>query len=377
MFGKGIKIFTLLGFEVRLDPSWFLVALLVTWSLAVYVFPGMTEAPATTTYWIMGVAGALGLFLSIILHELGHALVARRQGIEIGGITLFIFGGVAQLNEEPKTARDEFFMAMGGPVVSVGLAFLFYAAGLSLAALEGPAAVSAVLIYLGAINGIVVLFNMVPAFPLDGGRVLRAALWGWKKDLRSATRIASRLGAAFGLILIGLGVVELFLGSVVSGFWLILLGLFLRAAAASSFQQVMLRESLRGEPVRAFMSADPIVVHPAMTVRELIDDYIYTHHHKLYPVMDDGELKGCVTLKQVKEVPREERDRRTVGEIAVHCDGKNTIQAEADAVDALSRMSSQQLGRLIVFDQDRVVGILSMKDLQRFFALKVDLAEAR
>ncbi|HUF26855.1 MAG TPA: site-2 protease family protein [Gemmatimonadaceae bacterium] len=371
MFGKPIHLFRLFGFAIRLDPSWFILAVLVAWSLAARIFPFRMPGLDQSTYWTMGVIGAAALFVSIILHECAHAVVARRYDIPIRGITLFIFGGVAEMESEPPSAKAEFLMAGAGPLASVALGaagFAVIAAGLPL-----PAAATGVLSYVAQINLLLAFFNLVPAFPLDGGRMLRAALWHYRKSLRSATRTASRIGSAFGLVLMGLGLLALLQQQIISGIWFFLIGMFVRNIAKASYQQVLLRQALEGEPVRRFMQGTPITVAPELPVQELVDDYIYRYQHKLYPVVRNGTLLGCVGVDRVKSLPREEWGARTVGDIATECGIDGSIHPDDDAMNALAKMRRSGQSRVLVLDQGRLVGILTLRDLLDFFALKVDL----
>jgi len=246
MFGRGMRLFKLFGFEVRIDWSWLFLALLLSWSLAMGVFPFYYRGFAISTYWLMGIIGALGLFGSIILHELRHSLIARRFGIPMRGITLFIFGGVAEMSASPPSAKSEFFMAIGGPIVSVLLGIAFLA--LSAIGAGWPVPLVGVLAYLGWINLILVAFNLIPAFPLDGGRVLRSALWGWKRNLRWATRVATAIGSGFAFLLIGLGIFRFIFGDFIGGIWYVFLGWFLHQASQASYRNVLVRETLVGEP---------------------------------------------------------------------------------------------------------------------------------
>jgi Zn-dependent protease/CBS domain-containing protein len=373
VFGKRYEIFRLFGFSIRIDPSWVFIVVLVTWSLAKYWFPESQPELSSTTYWAMGLAGTLGLFASVVLHELSHALVARRHGLPMRGITLFIFGGVAEMVDEPPNAKAEFQVAVAGPLASIAIAGICQAIQALGKGLDWPAPVVGVIAYLAVINFVLVVFNAVPAFPLDGGRVLRSLLWWWKDNLRWATRVSSTIGSGFGVFLIVMGVINVFSGQFVAGMWWFLIGLFLRGAAQSSYQQLLLRRFLEGEPVRRFMHDDPITVSRAIPVRELVEQQIYRHHHKLYPVMDGDRLVGCVTTRKVKELPREEWDRQSVGAITESCSDENTIGADEDAMDALSKMNRNHVSRLMVMDGDRLVGILALKDLLRFFSLKVEL----
>jgi Zn-dependent protease/predicted transcriptional regulator len=376
MFGKSIKLFTLLGFEVRVDASWIVIALLVTWSLAVGFFPAMLPDLSRATYWVMGIAGALGLFLSIILHEFAHSIVARRYGIPMKGITLFIFGGVAHMGEEPPNPKSEFLMAIAGPIMSLVIAGACYGL-MALGQTAGwPGELVAILGYLGFINLVVVVFNLIPAFPLDGGRVLRSALWAWKKRVKWATRIASRAGSIFGLILVFLGILNVIGGNFIGGFWLFLIGLFLRSAAQMSYQQLEVRQALEGEPVSRFMHAHPITVSPPVTLRQFTEDYVYQYHHKMFPVAENSKLLGLVSLDEVKKVPPEKRDQVSVAEVMVPPSNENTIMPEEDAVEALSKMNRGHLSKLLVVQGERLAGILSLRDLQKFLALKIELEDA-
>lgn len=373
MFGKRMTLFKLFGFAVHVDLSWIVIAVLVTWSLAAGLFPFQYRGLSPETYWIMGLAGALGLFGSIVFHEMSHSLVARRFGIPMKGITLFIFGGVAEMDDEPPSPRAEFTMAIAGPLSSIFLAIAFYAVYIFGARSGWPAPVNGVTGYLGVINAILAVFNLVPAFPLDGGRVFRSILWGWRNDLRWATRVSSTFGSAFGIFLIFVGVLNALRGNFIGGVWQFLIGMFLRDAARMSYQQLLARQALEGERVRRFMQADPVAVSPSITLAQLVDDYVYRHQHKLFPVVQNGELAGCIDLDQVKEIPRHEWAYRTVGEVAKRCSVDRTISPEADAVKALSKMNRSGNSRLLVVDQGRLIGILSLKDLLRFLSLKIEL----
>jgi Zn-dependent protease len=372
MFGRKVTLFKLAGFTVRADVSWLVLAFLITWSLAVGVFPYYYKGLSQQAYWWMGVCGALGLFGSIVFHELCHSLVARRYGLLIKGITLFIFGGVAEMEDEPQNPKTEFLMAAAGPASSVLLSLIFHA--LSMATENAwPTVVNGVISYLGWINGTLAIFNLLPAFPLDGGRVLRSALWKYKGDLRWATLVASRTGSLFGFGMIFLGILSLLRGNFIGGVWWFVIGMFLRNASQMSYQQLVLRKSLEGVRVARFMKGDPITVSPSTSVEELVNNYIYRHHFKMYPVVERNRLKGVVTINQVKQVAREEWPSRTVGELAEQCTVDNTIGPEADATKALEQMNRLGVSRLLVVDDGRLVGILTLKDMLTFLSLRVDV----
>jgi len=373
MLGKRITLFKLLGFDIQIDLSWVFIALLIAWTLARDYFPYKYHNLSETSYWIMGIGGALGLFTSIVLHELGHSAVARTLGIPIKGITLFIFGGVAEMEGEPSTAQSEFKMAVAGPIVSVLIAIVCYPLFLFGQSLGWPVQFTGVLFYLSWINGLLAAFNLVPAFPLDGGRLLRSLLWSRKHNLRQATRTASAIGRGFGLFLIFAGILSLFYGNIIGGIWWFLIGLFLRNASQMSYQQLEIRRALEGEPIRRFMQTQPITAPPYISVADLVHDYVYKYHHQMFPVQTDSKLLGCISTSQVKQIPRDEWERHSVQELMAPCSEGNTISPETDAVHALSLMQSTGNSRLMVLDQGRLVGVVTLKDLLHFLSLKVDL----
>ncbi|MBM4287847.1 MAG: CBS domain-containing protein [Deltaproteobacteria bacterium] len=375
MFGKRVKLFELFGFEVRLDASWLIIALLVTWSLAAGVFPYLYPGLARDTYWTMGVIGALGLFISIIAHEFSHSLVARRYGMHIKGITLFVFGGVAEMGDEPPTARAEFMMAIVGPLSSIAIGAVFYLIYLYGESIGWSTPVNAVIFYIAYINGILAAFNLLPAFPLDGGRVLRSILWGFKGNLRWATRVSAATGSAFALALMFLGVLQFIGGNIIGGAWMFLIGMFLRNAAQMSYQQLLVRKALEGEPVRRFMIAAPVTVPGSITVEQLVEDYIFRYQHRMYPVLDGEELLGCVTTRQVKDIPREAWGRQTVREAVIPCSPGNSVPPNLDAIQALAKMQQNGISRMLVVENGRLAGLITLKDLLNFFSLKVELEE--
>ena len=376
MFGNRIKLFKLLGFEVRVDWSWIIIAILIAWSLSTGLFPFHYKNLSTGTYWVMGIVGAVGLFLSIIAHEFCHSIVARNYGMRMKGITLFIFGGVAEMGDEPPHPKAEFMMAGAGPLSSILIALIFYAVfRVGKAGFPGP--INGVVGYLAWINGILAGFNLLPAFPLDGGRMLRAALWHWKDDLRWATRVSSNIGSAFGILLIVLGVLNILNGNFIGGMWWFLIGMFLRGAAQASYQQLVTRRALEGERVKRFMKPDPVTVAPSTSLDTLVEDYIYKYHYKMFPVVKDGnKLIGCVTTNQVRETPREAWTKKTVGESLQPCSEENVVRPDDDAVKAMSVMRRSGNSRLMVAEGNHLVGVIALKDMLQFLSLKVDLDDA-
>lgn len=362
-----------MGFDIKVDATWIFLAVLVTWSLAVGYFPEQHPDLAPFTYWAMGILGAIGLFASIILHELGHSVVARHYGIPIRDITLFIFGGVASMEDEPPSAKSEFFMAIAGPLVSMVLCVVFLLVDATPLLERVPAL--EVLGWIGMINGMLAIFNLIPAFPLDGGRVLRALLWAYKSNLRTATRIAATIGSLFGYFLIFVGILEIISGLLISGIWSLMLGLFMRTASQMSYRQVLFRNALEGERVRRFMKSDPVTVPRYISIQDLVEEFIYRYHFKTYPVVDGDRLMGCVSVSDVRGVPRDEWSNTPVGGIMHACTNENSISPDEDAMHALMNMNRTGNTRLLVVDEGRLVGIIALKDLLKFLSLKIDLEE--
>ena len=371
---RQFRLFSLFGFEVKLDLSWILLALLISWSLGAGMFPADYPDLSTREYAWMGVAGAIGVFFSIVFHEFSHSLVARYYGMPIKGITLFIFGGVAEMEEEPPGPRSEFLMAIAGPLSSFLLAFIFSRIE-AIAVLRGwPTPVVGVSNALAYINVVVAIFNLVPAFPLDGGRMLRAALWYWRKDVRAATRISSQMGSGFGLALMILGVIAFLQGNIVGGMWWFLIGIFLRGAATASYQRLILHEMLHHKPVSRFMRREPVTVRSSITIREWVEDYVYRHHFKMFPVVDDLELLGSVSIDSIKNIPREEWNNRTVREVMQPCSDANTVPAAMETEKLLTAMVQPgRQARYMVVDGDKLVGIISLKDVLELIALKMEI----
>jgi len=368
-----IPIFKLFNFQVRADISWIFIAILIVWSLATGYFPYTYTDFSLWVYIWMGVSGALGLFLSVIFHELSHSLVSRRFGMKITGITLFVFGGVSEMEDEPPGPKAEFFMAIAGPVSSAVLWLVFQGLYRLGNFFSMPVPVTGVLFYLSWINLLLAGFNLVPAFPLDGGRILRAILWSWKKDLFWSTRVASWLGSAFGVFLSIMGIIYFFGGSFVVGFWYFLIGLFLQGAARSSYQRLLMMRALQGETIVHFMKKDPITAPASITIQQLVEDYIYKYHYKFFPVLEHEKLMGCINTRDVREIPKEKWTQEKVADVSKYCGPENTISTDTDAMKALSIMNSTHKSRLMVVEDGKLLGIVTLKDLLKFISVKMDL----
>jgi len=287
---------------------------------------------------------------------------------------LFIFGGVAEMGDEPHDARAEFLMAIAGPIASIVIGLACLGVKDTVAAAWPPAA-RGVVAYLAWINLALAAFNMIPAFPLDGGRVLRSILWRWKGDLTGATRISSKIGTGLAGVLMVVAVIQLFTGQFVSAVWMFMIGLFVRSASQQSYEQLVMRNALQGVPVRQFMRSEPVSVPADLSVARLVDEYMYRYHFKLFPVVDEdtNEVVGCVSAKAVGVLPREKWPWKTVREVMSPCAAENSITPDTDALEALTLMSRTGNSRLMVMNEGRLVGIVTLRDLMSFLAMKLQL----
>ena len=379
--GRERTLFRLFGLPIKADISWLFLVALVVVSLAYGWFPDPARLGPHMrwyVYWGLALAGAAGLFASLIVHEMCHSLVARKTGMPVAGITLFIFGGVSQLEDEPPTAASEFFMAVVGPLASVAIGAVCLIIRLAGSPLGWPRGLLALVGFLAFINFMLAAFNSLPAFPLDGGRVLRSILWGITQDLRLATSIAVQIGSAFGLGLIILGVFLLFRANPVSGIWLMVIGFFLRQAAAGSLRMVIMRQHLEGDKVERFMTRDVVTVPQDMSVQEFVDGYVFRHRFSYYPVVDQsGLLVGLLSARAPRDVPRELWADTRVAAVMRPAAESVILDPGADAVDALSALRTRDEHRAVVVFNGRPVGIVSLRDLLRFLALKIDLEPRR
>jgi len=373
VFGHGIKIFSIFGFDVKLDFSWVFIASLVVWSLATGYFPKELAGLSSDIYWTMAVVGMFGLFFSIVFHELAHSLVARLFGLKIKGITLFIFGGMAEMANEPENPTTEFMMAIAGPLGSFVLAGAFYLLMFMGDVAGAGQPMVTVFSYLAFINAVLAIFNLIPAFPMDGGRVLRAILWHYTGDMARATHIAARGGHFFGIGLIIMGLASVLTGNFVAGMWMVLIGMFVQRAAASADFHSDITSTFGKRTVAQFMIINPVIVDTRVMVNVLVDDYFYRYYHDMYPVVDGDRLIGCVSVRDVKKAPHRQWQITPVGKIMVPRSNDNTIGANTTMIDALSLMNQTNNGRLMVVEGDRLVGIVTLKDLLGIITLKNQL----
>jgi Zn-dependent protease len=375
MSSKPIMSFDLLGFTVRLSFSWVFLVLLVTFSLSKGYFPAYYLGLAPSTYWWMGAAGAVGLLGSLLIHELAHAFVAKRHGITITHITLYIFGGVAHMEKEPPSPKAEFVMALAGPFASFALSAASYLALKAGYWANLPLAALGIFGYLAFVNSLLGGFNLIPAFPLDGGRALRAGLWHRNKDLRRATRPACLAGVIFGFVLMMAGIFHVVTGDFMTGAWWFILGLFLREAARTSYYELVARAKLAGTTIRRLMTANPETVSSDLSLEQLVGEHVYRSLHDMYPVLEDSRLIGFVTSKHIANIPRDEWTRLTVRDVAVPCSAENTVDINSDTPAVLSLMNRTGNSRLLVTEGERLAGIVTLRDLMKLLTLKMNFEE--
>lgn len=365
------RIGRIAGIPVGANWSLLVVFWLIAWSLAAGEFPDAHPGRSDTAYWVAGVFTALVFFGSLLAHELSHALVARRRGMAVEGITLWLFGGVARLGGEASTARVELQVALVGPLVSLAAAAAFGVAALLADGLGASALVVAVPAWLARINLVLALFNLVPAYPLDGGRVLRAVLWARHGDRLRATATAARAGTAFAYVLIGVGLLDFAGGGRLGGLWFVFLGWFLLLASRAEEAGVLLRESLRGVRVRDLMSPDPVVAPAGITAEELLEDYALRHRCSAFPLVDEGgALVGLVTLGRLKQVPPARRHASAVRDLACPIADVPVAHPDDPVVDLLERLAGSPDGRALVLDDGgALVGIVTPTDVARMTQL--------
>lgn len=363
MFSNAVKLFTLGGFDIKLDPSWFLIAGLITWTLSAQYFPATIPDQTPATYLLLAIIAMLGFFWSLLLHELAHSLVARRFGVRIKGITLFLFGGVAELEAEPASARAELWIALAGPAMSLCLSvgFALLAAIASLA--SGGVALSTVLGYLTTINLIIAVFNLVPAFPLDGGRVLRAYLWHRHGDVLRATRTAAQSGTFFGYGLTILGLLALFQGAVTAGLWYILIGIFVLAAARSAFQNQLMQTAFDGKTAQHVMIRNPVTVSPELTLSEFVNQAMLHQRVSFAPVVADGVLIGQIDKDVLSAIDRENWTSTRVGDVFAGLDVAATIPPDMPVSDLLARIARTGTRKFLVVDDHQLVGVVTLANL--------------
>ena len=366
MFSNAVKLLSLNGFDIKIDPSWLIIASLVTWSLSQKYFPSVLADASSATYWAMGLLGMLGFFGSLLLHELGHSIVARYLGVPIKSITLFIFGGMAELGKEPSSARDEFWIALAGPVTSLALALGFWTIAQGTWLTSGSEALFEVASYLALVNLVLALFNMLPAFPMDGGRVLRAYLWHRHGDVLAATQTAARSGTFFGYLLMGLGVFALFQGLFVTGMWQLMIGGFVLIAARSSYTLQLAHKVFEDKTVGALMASDPVTVGPEVTLSEFINQVMLRHGVTFVPVVEDDVLLGHIDQSVLASIGREHWANTRVGDVFAGLERSTMVTPDMPILDLLDLISKTGKRKFLVVSDHRLCGVITLADLTLF-----------
>ena len=373
----GVPIARIAGIRVSADWSVLVIGALLAWGVAGTV---PTSVPGTPVWlaWVVGAIAALLLIASLTAHELGHALLARRRGIAVEGIRLWLFGGVAQMSSDWMTGRTEMLVAAIGPAVTLVLAGFFVGSSWLLVQVGAPQLVVVVAVWLAAVNVLLLVFNLIPAFPLDGGRILRGFLWTRTNNRMTATVAAARLGRFFAVVLIGIGVLDFFFVNPVNGLWLMLIGWFLDTAARGEAHGEQARHALEGVLVGDVMSKNPVIVPSWITVELLVDQYVMGHEFTSFPTHSiDGRIDGLVTMRGIKQIPAQQRSKRRAIDIAIPADRVPNARQDERITDLLKRMGTASDGRAMVYDGGTLVGIVSPSDIARLFQTGPGRAAAR
>jgi Zn-dependent protease len=373
--GLSVKLGRIMGIPVRIHYTMWFVFILIAWSLAYGYMPSQYPGLSLAAYWAIGIASAVILFGSVLIHELSHSYIAKKNGLPIGRITLFFFGGVSEMTEEPQDPGLEVRMAAAGPLMSFLIAAvlgaLWYLGGIA----KAPVAITATLGYGALINTALGVFNLLPAFPLDGGRVFRGSLWKRSKNLISATKTATRVSEGISLLMMLGGFVSIIFGNFVNGIWIIFLGWFIRSGAETSLRQTLVGETLSGVTVGDIMTRDVLTVPSNITVQQLVSEYFLVHRHSGYPVVEGGQVIGMVTMHCVRSVPKDRRETVTVRQAMIPCEQAVMVKPTASALEALNTMARQNVGRVLVLDGPRLLGIVTRGDLMRTIQTRQELGE--
>ena len=372
----GVPLFSILGIKVVAHYSWFAIVALIVWALTVGWFPRVLPGRPLAHYLTLGVITAFFFFASVLVHELMHSVVAVRNGIPVRRITLFLFGGVAEILSEPREPKTELKVALAGPATSAAVAAACWAAVVLMGDEPGRPGLQLAIAYLAVANTVLLGFNLLPGMPLDGGRVLRAIVWQATGNLRRATRIASIAGQAIaGLIVIAGVAIALFGGNVWTGLWIILIALFLRQAAQTGYRQLLLREALQGVRLMSVMTPEAVTVPPNITISDLIDKYLLRYHFTSYPVVSEGRPVGLITIRSVKRIGRDRWSTTTVSQAMIPITSGTSVAPDDDIPTAMAKMNSSGQTRLPVIDTSgRLVGIVSRRDIANYLQIRSDLS---
>ena len=370
MMKGSLRVARIAGIDIGIHYTWILIFVLITWSLAVGFFPVENPGWADWLYWLTSIVAGLLLFVSVLIHELAHSLVAKSKGVQVKSITLFLLGGVSNLETEPEKAGVEFAVAIVGPLASVAIAGVFWLVyTFNLIPLVSAIAIAK---YLAIVNILLAAFNILPGFPLDGGRVLRAIIWGSTNDLKKATNIASTVGQVFGWIMIAVGVVMALTGNLISGIWLGLIGWFLNGAAEASRRELELRSLWLNVRVLSVMNDKPEIIEPGAPIEKLVNEIYVRRGLRSAPVVEDGRLQGIVTLADIKKIPMAEWRNTSVSSVMTRQPLK-TVKPEDNMSTAVQLMAEHGLDQLPVVVDDRILGMLGRADIIRYVQVHHEL----
>ena len=362
------KIF---GIEIYIDSSWLIIFALVTWTLAGQYFPSQNPNWPLLLNWFLGIIASILFFASVLAHELSHSIVAIQQGEKVRNITLFIFGGVAQIAEEPDKPLKEFLIAFAGPLASIAIGIISGIAWWCIHEVSIPLA--SIFRYLGIINIALAVFNLIPGFPLDGGRILRATIWGFTKNLKLATRIASFSGKLVAFLLIIWGIRLIFSGLTLNGIWMIFIGWFLYNAATNSYRHLLIKDALREVKVEDLMITNFDTVPPDLSIQKLVDEFILRHRDRGFLVIEGGLVQGIVCLDDIKKMPRERWANTTIREIMITKNQLEKVSPGDDAGVALAKLTAKNIHQIPVVQENRVRGILRRNDILNYLQLHSNL----
>jgi len=366
-----LRIGEIAGIDIYINISWIIILVFLTWSLAVDWFPAIYPGWPVTTYWITSLIAAILLFVSVLLHELAHSVVARARGLPVSNITLFIFGGVSNIEQEPTSAGVEFQMAVVGPVVSILIGIVCYLLLLPIRGLDSP--VAGILGYLALTNVTLGIFNLIPGFPLDGGRVLRSIIWKLTGSLYKATRAATIVGEVIAYLLILAGIWLFFTGNVIGGIWTGFIGWFLLSSARAANSQVMLQSMFRGVKVSQVMNPAPTTVPANISLQKLVDEYFLPRGLRWALVTQGDQLAGLITLSDIRHVPREQWAQTPVGYAMIPLDRLHVVHPQQNLNDVMPLMAGQDVNQLPVVQDGRIVGVLSRDSIMRYLEIRRNL----
>ena len=389
LLGGGFGVGRLLGVQIEIDWSLLIIFALILFDLGAGVFPTWHPEWSPLLSWSVALGAAVLFFGSVLVHELSHAVVAREQGIPVHRITLFLFGGLAHMEREPPSPKSEFWMAIVGPVTSIVIGLLATLAGTVLAghgtqpfeaftsnaesvrsAFHSIGPLATLLLWLGPINLLLGVFNVIPGFPLDGGRVFRSILWGITNDLTTATRWASMTGRVFAWVLMALGAMSFFSGAIGQGLWLLLIGWFLNNAARVSYQQLLLRQALEDVPVTRVMQTRLDRVAPDLSLETFVREHLMAGDQQAFPVESGGQLIGLIQLEDLRGVPQAQWSEMTVGQIMTPMAQLHSLPPDAGAEQALAELAEQDGDQLAVYDGRQLLGLVRRRDIVKWLALQ-------